>query len=167
MDEGQVNLEQTKNWRLRWWTKIVDYTVHGPYFWTGKGFGVNLAIDDGIRKETFNRHPHSAHMSILARAGVPGLTLWILLQTAFGASLLAAFLRATRMGEEWWARLDLWVLAYWLAFITAASFGVYLEGPHGGIPFWCVMGLRHLGPAHPGAGVAHARAVHSRLGIGA
>ena len=141
VDQSQVNLEQTKNWRLRWWTKIVDYTVHGPYFWTGKGFGVNLAIDDGIRKETFNRHPHSAHMSILARAGVPGLTLWILLQTAFGASLLAAFLRATRMGEEWWARLDLWVLAYWLAFITAASFGVYLEGPHGGIPFWCVMGL--------------------------
>jgi hypothetical protein len=140
-DEGQANLEQTKNWRLRWWTAIVDYTVHGPYFWTGKGFGVNLAIDDGIRKETFNRHPHSAHMSILARAGVPGLVLWVLLQAVFGASLLAAFLRATRMGQEWWARLDLWVLAYWLAFLTASSFGVYLEGPHGGIWFWCVMGL--------------------------
>ena len=139
--EDQVNLEQTKNWRLRWWTAIVDYTVHGPYFWTGKGFGVNLAIDDGIRKETMNRHPHSAHMSILARAGVPGLALWVLLQTAFGVSLLAAFLRATHMGQEWWARLDLWVLAYWLAFLTAGSFGVYFEGPHGGIWFWCVMGL--------------------------
>jgi hypothetical protein len=141
VDEDQVNLEQTKNWRLRWWTAIVDYTIHGPYLWTGKGFGVNLAIDDGIRKETYNRHPHSAHMSILARSGVPGLALWILLQAAFGASLLAAFLRATRMGQEWWARLDLWILAYWLAFLTASSFGVYLEGPYGGIWFWCVMGL--------------------------
>ncbi len=141
VEDDQVNLEQTKNWRLRWWTAIVDYTVHGPYFWSGKGFGVNLAVDDGIRKETFNRSPHSAHMSILARAGVPGLALWILLQSAFGVSLLAAFLRAHKLRQEWWARVDLWVLAYWLAFLTASSFGVYLEGPHGGIWFWCVIGL--------------------------
>jgi len=25
------------------------YTIHGRYFWTGKGFGVNLADDDGFR----------------------------------------------------------------------------------------------------------------------
>jgi hypothetical protein len=141
VDEGQRNLEQTKDWRLRWWTRIVDYTVYGPYFWTGKGFGVNLATDDGVKEHAWNRSPHSGHMSVLARMGVPGAVLWVLLQTAFGASLLSAYLRARRSGQEWWARLDLWILAYWLAFLTAMSFGVYLEGPHGGIWFWSLFGL--------------------------
>ena len=29
-------LQGTRNFRLEWWGKIVDYTVKGPYFWTGK-----------------------------------------------------------------------------------------------------------------------------------
>ena len=31
------DLGGTKEWRLRWWSKIWDYTFNGPYFWTGKG----------------------------------------------------------------------------------------------------------------------------------
>ena len=139
--EDQINLEQTKDWRLRWWTQIEDYTIFGPYFWTGNGFGVNLAIDDGIKNNAFNRNPHSAHMGILARTGVPGAVLWVLLQSSFGLTMLATYLRARRAGQEWWARLDLWILAYWFAFITDMSFAVYLEGPHGGIWFWSIIGL--------------------------
>ena len=138
--EDQINLEQTRDWRLRWWTKIVDYTAFGPYFWTGKGFGINLAVEDEIKNNSFNRNPHSAHMGILARAGVPGFLLWVTLQVSFGLTMLTAYLRARRKGWEWWARLDLWILVYWLAFLTDMSFAVYLEGPHGGIWFWCVIG---------------------------
>jgi hypothetical protein len=139
--EDEVNLQQTRDWRLRWWTTIVNYTIYGPYFWTGKGFGVSLPIDDGIKEDTFNRSPHSAHMTVLARMGVPGEIAWILLQSSFGFSMLAAYLRARRHNREWWARLNLWVLAYWLAFLVAMSFGVYLEGPYGGIWFWCLLGF--------------------------
>ena len=42
------SLEGTKEWRLDWWETIYDYTVRGEYFWTGKGFGINLAKDDGF-----------------------------------------------------------------------------------------------------------------------
>jgi len=139
--DDEKNLQQTRDWRLRWWTKIIDYTVYGRYFWTGKGFGVSLPVDDGIKEDTFNRSPHSAHMTVLARMGVPGEILWILLQGSFGLSMMAAYLRARRRGQEWWARLNLWILAYWLAFVVAMSFGVYLEGPYGGIWFWSLMGL--------------------------
>lgn len=137
----EVNLEQTKDWRLRWWTKVMDYTVFGPYFWTGKGFGINLSSDDGIKNNGYNRNPHSAHLGILARTGVPGLVLWLTLQGSFGITMLLTYLRARRRGQEWWARLDLWILAYWLAFLTDMSFAVYLEGPHGGIWFWSVIGF--------------------------
>ena len=34
-----TNLSETKAWRLFWWDTITDYTMHGDYFWTGKGFG--------------------------------------------------------------------------------------------------------------------------------
>jgi hypothetical protein len=139
--DDEKNLTETRDWRLRWWTKIIDYTVYGPYFWTGKGFGVSLPIDDGIKEDTFNRSPHSAHMTVLARMGVPGEVIWLSLLSTFGVSMLAAYLRARRLAQEWWARLNLWILVYWLAFLVAASFGVYLEGPYGGICFWSLIGL--------------------------
>ena len=77
------NLDGTKQWRLGWWQAIRNYTVHGPYFWTGKGFGVNLAEADGFvvgleRGGPTVRSPHSVHMTYLARGGVPGLALWLL-----------------------------------------------------------------------------------------
>ena len=139
--DDQKNLAQTRDWRLRWWTKIIDYTVHGPYFWTGKGFGVSLPIDDGIKEDTYNRSPHNAHMTVLARTGVPGLALWLLFLATFGTSVLRACLRAWRQGQERWARIYVWLLAYWVAALVAMTFGVYLEGPYGGIWFWSLVGL--------------------------
>jgi O-antigen ligase len=136
-DEG---LEGTRRWRLQWWGEIVDYTVYGPYFWQGKGFGVNLASADGIEDRTGTlRSPHNGHLTVLARSGVPGLALWLLLQGAFAATLLRARHRARRMGEERVARMLLWVLAYWMAMLINATFDVYLEGPQGGIWYWSLM----------------------------
>jgi O-Antigen ligase len=139
------DLTNTREWRLEWWTKIVDYTVFGQYFWTGKGFGINLADDDGFQVSTEDiaplRSPHSSLMTVLARMGVPGLALWLLLQLAFGLSLLHAWLRARRAGAVTWARTNLWLLSYWLAFQVNSCFDVFLEGPQGGIWFWSLMGL--------------------------
>jgi hypothetical protein len=39
--------EDTKKWRLDWWDVIIKNTIYGPYFWTGRGFGLNLAEADG------------------------------------------------------------------------------------------------------------------------
>lgn len=138
------NLEETREWRLQWWTDIVDYTVRGPHFWTGKGFGLNLADDDGYggtERGIPTRSPHNMQMTVLARAGVPGLVFWVVLQLTFAASLLLAYFRARRDGEETWARIDLWILAFWSAFMTNAAFDVYLEGPQGGIWFWSLVGF--------------------------
>ena len=40
--------EGTKQWRLDWWDIIINDTFHGPNFWTGRGFGLNLADADGF-----------------------------------------------------------------------------------------------------------------------
>jgi hypothetical protein len=138
------DLESTKNWRLIWWREIKDYTLDGPYFWAGKGYGINLADSDGFQVGTRDeplRSPHSSHLNFLARSGVPGFALWLLLQVIWVSQMLAAYLRANRLHLEGWQGLFAWIIAYWVAFVTAAGFDVFLEGPMAGIPFWTLLGL--------------------------
>lgn len=143
-------LGATANWRINWWSDIVDYTFFGDMFWTGHGFGPNMATIDGYQVDASDalRSPHSVHMTYLARAGVPGLLLWILSQVTFGIGLVISSLRMQRINASGWLRLNVWVGTYWLAALTNASFDVYLEGPQGGIWFWCIIGfgmaLMHL-----------------------
>jgi len=136
-------LQGTKQFRLAWWGTIVDYTLSGPYFWSGKGFGVNLADDDGFQVSADHslRAPHNTHFTVLARMGVPGLLLWVALQVAFGVQLVAAYFRSRRVGNDFWCRVDIWLLVYWIAMLVNTSFDPYLEGPQGGIWFWAVIGV--------------------------
>jgi hypothetical protein len=139
-----LDMEGTRRWRLTWWSTIADYTLFGPYFWTGKGYGVNLADSDGFQvgtREEPLRSPHNSHLTFLARSGVPGFLLWVALQTAWATSMVASYLRALRIGASQWRAVFAWLLAYWTAFIVAAVFDVFLEGPMAGIPFWTVYGL--------------------------
>ncbi|MDV6376010.1 O-antigen ligase family protein [Deinococcus arenicola] len=142
-ESGSEVREGSRTWRLDWWNDIVNYTVHGPYFWTGKGYGINLATDDGFQVFSDNslRNPHNGHMTFLARSGVPGFVSWVALQLAFAFYLLRAYALARRNGQPLWANLFLWIFAYWMAFLINAAFDVYLEGPQGGIWFWCVFGF--------------------------
>jgi hypothetical protein len=80
-------------------------------------------------------------MSVLARMGVPGFLLWILLQAAFALLLLRALLAHRRAGDIQLAAVGAWVLAFWAAIMVNTSFDPYLEGPQGGIWFWALFGL--------------------------
>ena len=143
--ESPGDLSNTRTWRLDWWREILEYTVLGNYFWTGKGFGLNLADDDGFQvarpEEAPLRSPHNVFMTVLARMGVPGLLLWLTLHATFAVSLIRASARARAAGFGTWAAIDLWILSYWSAFLVNATFDVFLEGPQGGIWFWCLMGV--------------------------
>lgn len=143
-DSEHSDFEGTKEWRLKWWRTIRDYTIDGPYFWSGKGYGVNLAESDGFPIGTQDeplRSPHNSHLTFLARSGVPGLILWALLQGAWAISILRSYLFARKLNLDYWSGLFAWLLTYWIAFIVAASFDVFLEGPMAGIPFWTIFGL--------------------------
>ena len=154
---GSATLDGTKRWRLLWWTEIVDYTVTGPYFWTGKGFGVNLAESDGfsVSDDGSLRSPHNGHLTVLARAGVPGALLWLGLHAAWFGSVLGAWARARRRGQRRWMAVFAWLAAVWLACLVNASFDVFLEGPMGGVWLWTVVG----------AGVAAVRLQRTHSGL--
>lgn len=143
VSSANAALEGTRQFRIQWWLTIVDYTVFGPHFWGGKGFGVNLADDDGFQPTADRslRAPHNSHMTALARMGVPGFVLWIVLQLAFFVALVRAILVHRRSGGRVVATAGGILLVYWLATMANTSFDPYLEGPQGGIWFWCVFGL--------------------------
>ncbi len=138
VNTGEEGVDGTKEWRIDWWTDIVGYTVNGPYRWLGKGYGVNLADDDGyqVQADGSLRSPHNGHMTVLARSGMLGLAAWVL----FLVALLLPLARvATSQGIA--SRLPaLWLLIYLLAALVNATFDVYLEGPQGGIWFWVLAG---------------------------
>ncbi|RMF59464.1 MAG: O-antigen ligase domain-containing protein [Calditrichaeota bacterium] len=136
------NLEGSKRWRLRWWKTIISYTFYGNYFWTGKGFGINLADDDGFQVAADHslRSPHNSHLTFLARMGVPGFFLWVILQLGFAGKLFYFYKKAKQKRMDVLANLNLWILIYWAAFMINGAFDVFLEGPQGGIWFWSVFG---------------------------
>jgi hypothetical protein len=146
-DVSNHNLDSTKQWREQWWRLIYTYTFDGPYFWGGKGFGVNLTIDDGVTPAWANalvpilRSPHNGHVTILARAGVPGFTLWLLMLTSWGVMMLKTILVARRRGDTAWSNFLLLTFCYLLGFAVDATFDVTLEGPMAGIWFWCLFGV--------------------------
>ena len=134
--------ESNKQWRIEWWKTIIGYTFNGEYFWTGKGFGVNLANDDGfqVNPDESLRSPHSIHMNVLARMGVPGLFIWGLVHATWLYCIADAYLRSRRRGHATWCGLFLFLFAYYLAFLINGSFDVFIEGPMGGVWFWTIYG---------------------------
>ena len=138
-------LEGTKLWRLQWWDTIMSYTVHGQYFWTGKGFGINLAESDGflgMEQGTAQllRSPHNSHLTMLARAGVPGIILWAFLNLSWGAAMAWNVLQSRWRGQPVWSRFLAFIFGYWLAIVIDSSFDVALEGPMLGIWYWTLFG---------------------------
>jgi hypothetical protein len=123
---------------------IIDDTLHGTNFWAGRGFGLNLAEADGFagaESGTPLRSPHNGHMTLLARAGVPGLVLWWFLLVCWGAMLLRAMWVARGRRHERWANMFMWVLCYAASIVINGTFDVALEGPVQGIWFWCLFGF--------------------------
>jgi O-Antigen ligase len=142
--------EGTKQWRLNWWDIIIKDTIHGPNFWTGRGFGVNLAEEDGFagpdmtangQNRALTRSPHNVQMTLLARAGVPGLALWALVLLSWFGMLVKMMLTARARGHKQWADLFLFIGCYAAGIVINASFDVVLEGPVQGIWFWCLFGF--------------------------
>jgi hypothetical protein len=143
-DSGEENVEGTKKWRLDWWDIIIQDTFYGPHFWIGRGFGLNLADADGhqgVDDGSPTRSPHNVNMTLLARAGVPGLVLWSLVIISWGTMMLRAMLVARTRGHKQWADLFLFVICYATSIFINALFDVTLEGPMQGIWFWCLFGF--------------------------
>lgn len=140
-------LNDTVEWRTTWWKRIANYTLFGEYRWTGKGFGRNIATEDGYKVDQGEtlRSPHNATMTMLARGGVTGASLWLLVHGLWFLSMLQGWYYAKTRGLREWQGFFATCMAFWIAAHVNSSFDVYLEGPMGAIWFWSVAGLAAAG----------------------
>ena len=140
--EDQRN-QGTKEYRFAWWTHLINMTVFGDYFWTGTGFGFNLGAGTGFDPvgDGLARSPHNGHITVLARTGVPGAVMWLLLQLSWAGTMLIKHFHSKGQGQTKWAGIFLTLLAYWIAVMTTTSFEVIIEGPSGGIWLWTMYGV--------------------------
>jgi hypothetical protein len=142
---GDEDLNGTRQWRLEIWDKIVDYTVFGPYFWSGKGYGINLLDDAGMQVDADAavrpRAPENSHLSFLARSGVPGFLLWVVLQAAWAGRILRGLVFARRSGRRRTTALMSFLLACWTGYMVFSATAPVLESPFEGIWFWTIFGV--------------------------
>ncbi len=145
--QGGEQTEGTKEWRLQWWSMIIENTIFGPNFWTGRGFGLNIAVADGFsnwKSSSANaplRSPHNVQMTMLARAGVPGAALWFGVVISWLGMMMHAAWTARLRGQTEWAALFLFLSCYVGSIIINASFDPVLEGPMQGVWFWSLFGF--------------------------
>lgn len=140
-NSGSVN--QNRDWRLEFWTSIVNDTTQGEHRLFGMGYGVNLATLSGfqINSEHDLRSPHNIFVTVLGRMGMVGLAAWVWLLASFCFVLHRASSRLRKAGDETAAAVMVFGLSFTSAVLMNATFDVYLEGPQGAIPFWCAFGV--------------------------
>ena len=102
--------------------------------------------DDIVMTEDDVRSPHSFHLSIMARFGIPLFLLWL-----YWLVLIIKPIFQRKLSHQ-----QLAITCILIAFIFNASFDVYLEGPMGAFPFWTWVGLLFMS-----VGVADAKAADS------
>jgi hypothetical protein len=137
---GQGALPKGDNNRFRvvWWATVIEDTVKtNPY--VGVGFGYDLA-DQFLKNyyptntdEFTARSPHSIFVTIFARMGAVGLIAFLIFVVcmAHGTREAVRLRSSPHLAFPWCTS---WAL------LTAACFGVVLEGPMGAVVFWIALG---------------------------
>jgi len=128
-------------WRLIFWNFLIDKTMDTSPM-EGLGFGMSLGSLPGmpIVVQEDLRSPHNGAVTIFTRTGFIGLGLWFFALLVWYVEVFRAFLDSRKNGHYVWSSVLLVIPAYFTTALISLLFDVYLEGPMGGIWFWCLIG---------------------------
>jgi O-antigen ligase len=152
-DPNALSNVGTISWRLIWWHALWDDAMSNPrVLLFGRGYGYDLRntvapyAPPGVvyvfaqDEDHPLRSPHNITMTLLARSGVVGLMLWVLLLSACFLRLFRATLLCRRARDTDQELLGVWFITELAVIVMVALFGVVLESPHAAIPFFLVLG---------------------------
>jgi O-antigen ligase len=147
--EESEQLSDTKEWREKFWQQVVDDLLDSSAWLTGLGFGPILPeryeVEVGWTNFETSTRPlrsaHNSHLTILARVGVPGLGLWLLLWLTYGVHLLRWVRRRPGGVRDPANAAAVWYSAAVPGFLISAYFDPSLEGPHAAIWLFTLVGL--------------------------
>jgi hypothetical protein len=140
------NLQGNVDWRLQYWDAVKQDALSPSYILNGRGFGPILAFEYGIDAPREDgtaplRSAHNTHLTILARTGLPGAALWVLLWLVWFRHVVRWGVRGVRRGWTASAALSALVLAAVVGYLVNTYFDPALDGPKGAIWIWSLMAL--------------------------
>lgn len=163
--EGQGELGGNIQWRIHHWGRVWEGTNEEVPL-TGHGFAANIAeIYDIPQADLGLRNAHNSHLTLLARMGWIGASVWLLAWGFWYWETNRARRRLRSVGFERLSGLASWAIVAVTAIHINAIFDPTLEGPQ--VAFWlwsfCGLGL-YLGivsrrPTEAGKGAPSATEV--------
>ncbi|MEG9247440.1 O-antigen ligase family protein [Arthrobacter sp. Soc17.1.1.1] len=140
--EYELNAQGTERAREMAWEGVTDWTLSDPSrFFFGGGFGNDFLSESGVLDylqgtEYVNvRSPHNWLVGVLARTGIVGVGLAVLI---LGALVVQVGRTRARLGQD---ELPAAAALIVLGIIPVALLGVVLESPFGAVPFWWAAGI--------------------------
>ncbi len=139
-EEG--NLSGTVQGRDVLWSRILHKQESDRLVIRGSGFGPNLHTQVGVYDAGTDatRSPHNSHLDILARTGLVGLLLWIVLWLAWYWRMLAGCLRLAQRGLHTRRQVAVLCLMVTTAILVSSFFDPQLEGAQVAALLWTVCG---------------------------
>jgi len=127
--------EDRADWYGQVWQRITSSPVNLA---VGEGFGqalINFVNEEGIPV----REPHNSSLTVLARLGFVGLSLWVLF-LGMVVMRYIRFLRKRSAPDETRATV-LWLFLCFVLYLMTFSVQPTLEFSHGSMPFYFLIGL--------------------------
>ncbi len=126
--------------RISWWRAIYKKMTDSP----GKivfGLGYGIPLTNFRAGGVYTREPHNSYVSVIARLGVSGMIVWLLMQGALFFSWARAYRLAGRM--EWFEdRGNLLVLIIFNILLLNTAIGEDgFEKPFYAIPYYLFFGI--------------------------
>jgi hypothetical protein len=142
-EDSPGNLGGTVDGREQLWSRILDKQINDGHLVDGSGFGPNLAADVGVYDagEESLRSPHNSHLDIMARMGLVGLFLWVVIWAGWYWRLVSGCRRLAREGLEGRRRFAVLSLMVTTAILVSSLFDPQLEGPQIAVLLWTTFGV--------------------------
>jgi len=125
-------------WRLKLMNEVLDNIQKNSFrlIWGG-GFG-EVLITFSNSSGAIVRQPHNTHLSVLARLGLVGLTIWLVMYI----KIILKLVKSLRYSFSDVIQRDirLWLLIYILTGLLLTSVQPWLEFSYGAIPFYIIVG---------------------------
>ena len=135
--------DNTTQWRLNLWGKVLDDVLLQENVFAGLGFGENLALRYEVfpRSSVPLRNPHNSHLSVVARMGLVGGFFWIAMFGIWFVQLARSRRLFNELGEVRRANLSTWVMLAMSGILLNAFFDPTIEGPQVGVWAWTLFGM--------------------------
>lgn len=137
--ERQTN---TTQWRLNLWTRVLDDVItESPLAGFGPGPDIGARYGVTTNANVPLRNPHNSHLGILARMGLVGIGMWVILWSAWAFHLMQLRSVLKRRGRTVESGLIAWLLVSVLVILVNAIFDPTVEGPQVGFWLWMFFGV--------------------------